>query len=245
MNIAVGPDDVLFDAHIELICDCSPFFDNLLEHRFTEPQAKTIPLPDDDPDIFMEFLNWAYRRQIFEDKLSPKWIELCQLWVLADKLGVRELQNFVITQCGNRYTRCHDFVDKETVGYVYDHTPADSPLRRMVVDTWALKSKPEVLVAVKGEMRVEFWEDCCLALMKNNAISGERRTLQSIADFEKFYSVEESQRNICGERSHMLDDTPRPATQEQMDNRKLRSPRSRLSRASSKNRNSSGSPFST
>ena len=161
----------------------------------------------------------------------------------SENCRVRGLQNLVISQISNRYTCCHDFVDKETVGYVYDHTPADSPLRRMVVDTWALKSKPEVLVAVKGEMRVEFWEDCCLALMKNNAISGERGTSQSIADFEKFYSVAELQRNFWGERSHMLDDTPRPATQEQMDNRKLRPPRSRLNRASSKTRNSLGSLF--
>jgi len=57
----------------------------------------------------MEFLSRAYRRQIFEGKLS-----LCRLWVLADKLGVRELQNLVISQFSNRYTCCHDFVDKET-----------------------------------------------------------------------------------------------------------------------------------
>ncbi|OCL14234.1 hypothetical protein AOQ84DRAFT_222179 [Glonium stellatum] len=245
LNIAVGPDDTPFDVHIELICDCSPFFDNLLKHRFTEPQEKILPLPDVDPDIFTEFLNWAYRGQIFEGMLSPKWIDLCRLWVLADKLGARELQNLVVIQCGNKYIRFGNFVDKEAVEFVYNRTPVDSPLRRMVVDTWVLKSNPEVFAAVKGEMKAEFWEDCCLALMKNAAISGERRTLQSTADFKKLYSVVESLRNVWGERSHVPDDTPRPATQEQMDNRKLRSPRPRSSRASSEMRNSSGSPSNT
>jgi hypothetical protein len=245
LNIAVGPDDIPFDAHIELICDCSPFFDNLLKHRFTEPQAKIIPLPDDDPDTFMEFLNWAYRGQILDDKFSPKWIELCRLWVLADKLGVRELQNLVITHCGHKYILNHDFVDKEAVEYVYDHTPADSPLRRMVVDTWILKSKPEVFAAVKGEMKAEFWEDCCLALMKNAGISGEKQTLRSTTDFKNSYFVVAPQLNKWGEQSYVPDDTPRLATQGEMGGRKLRSPRSRLSRASSENRNSLGSPFST
>src|SRR5436853_4538728 len=97
-SINVGPDEVPFDAHIELLCSSSPFFEHALNGRFIEAETKTVPLSDDDPDAFAEFLSWLYRDKIFETNKSPGWLELSKLWILADMLGVPTLQNEVMAR---------------------------------------------------------------------------------------------------------------------------------------------------
>jgi hypothetical protein len=63
INLSIGPDEVPFDAHIELLCACSPFFDKALDGRFMEVETQHISIPDEDPKIFAEFLSWAYTGQ--------------------------------------------------------------------------------------------------------------------------------------------------------------------------------------
>jgi len=59
-SINVGPEEVPFDAHIELLCDCSPYFNDIFEARYTEPLTEPVLLPDVDPECFSDFLCWAY-----------------------------------------------------------------------------------------------------------------------------------------------------------------------------------------
>lgn len=63
VNLSIGPDEIPFDAHIELLCAHSSFFDKALDGRFVEAETKYIPFPDEDPAIFTEFLSWAYTGQ--------------------------------------------------------------------------------------------------------------------------------------------------------------------------------------
>jgi hypothetical protein len=46
-----------------------------------------MSLPEDDPDTFSNFLSWMYTVNISLDDKS-RWIDLCKLWVMADKYQV-------------------------------------------------------------------------------------------------------------------------------------------------------------
>lgn len=117
VHLAVGKEEVPYDAHIELLCSKSQFFDRALngnnytfthncpsaEHhtigRFVEADTKYIPLPDDCPDAFADLLSWVYSGNVsLEARLPPSpdgppptWFDLCKLWILADKYEVRFL----------------------------------------------------------------------------------------------------------------------------------------------------------
>src|SRR5436190_9727736 len=136
VSINVGATSTPFDAHIELLCDCSPYFNKVFNDRLDDRTPEPVRLPDDDPDAFTEFLNWAYRGTIFQSRPSPSWIDLCRLWVLAGKFEISKLQNLVVTHCKNKYSTESGLVAKDAVEYVYDHAIPGSPLRQMVVDIW-------------------------------------------------------------------------------------------------------------
>jgi hypothetical protein len=90
VNLSVGPNEVPFDAHIELLCALSPFFDKALEGRFDDAETKHIPLPGEDPKLFAEFLSWAYTGYFtFEGALkSVGWIDLFGLWIVGGRFEV-------------------------------------------------------------------------------------------------------------------------------------------------------------
>ncbi|KAF2181939.1 hypothetical protein K469DRAFT_752393 [Zopfia rhizophila CBS 207.26] len=181
-NLLVGKDEVPFDAHIELLCACSPFFDNALHGRFVEAETKMIPLPDDDPDTFTEFLSWMYNRRIFADNTKPGWLELSRLWVMADKYQVPELQNNVMELFPTKFEamKCKGNVHPIVLDFVYDNTTADSPLRKMIVDicTWGMDV--DKFEQHRKDMPTEFLEDFGLQQMRKNALGNEK------APFETF-----------------------------------------------------------
>jgi hypothetical protein len=119
VNFSVGVDEVPFDAHVELLCSLSLFIDNALEDRFDEAGTNYIPLPDEDPYRFAEFLAWAYTGHFTWEKELKKieWVELCEMWILGDRYQVclhLQLFDFVeipVYQCGT--------VQPRTTSYAY------------------------------------------------------------------------------------------------------------------------------
>lgn len=90
VHINVGVNQTPFDAHVELLCGCSPYFDTVLKDRTERPIAEDpICFPDDDPDVFAELLGWMYSGDISADLPSRAGsLFLLQLWVLAGKLKI-------------------------------------------------------------------------------------------------------------------------------------------------------------
>ncbi|OCK78890.1 hypothetical protein K432DRAFT_331197 [Lepidopterella palustris CBS 459.81] len=169
-NINVGPNEVPFDAHIELLCDCSPFFDNALNGRFIEAETKTVPLPEDDPDTFAEFLSWLYCEKIFQTKDNPGWMEISRLWVLADKLGIPTLQNKVMAEFPAKYTRLINKgnIHPKVLDFVYENTHEDSQLRKIIVDICAWGMEVEKYAKHKESMPTEFLEDISEVWLKKD-----------------------------------------------------------------------------
>lgn len=79
MSLSVGEEETAFDAHILLLCSKSQFFANALNGKFLEADTKHIPLPDDDPATFGEFLSWVYTGHFPMEEGIPGWMDLCKL----------------------------------------------------------------------------------------------------------------------------------------------------------------------
>ncbi|OGM44047.1 hypothetical protein ABOM_007797 [Aspergillus bombycis] len=233
-HINVGVDDTPFDVHLELLCDHSPYFDELYEDRTVKPLTDfTISFPDDDPDVFSLLIGWMYRGEIAETSSAPRTslYLLFELWVLAEKFKMVDLQNNVISLCKTRIDdkRGTIFGD-HTIDYVYNRTLPKSPLRLLLIDTWVQYATKSRFLGRENLPR-EFLEELCCALMEWK--EGKMETVGH-TDTAWPYLVHPSpwkdkarETPLQGEESEMM----RLATPDQLKNRKFKRPSSRTHRA--------------
>ncbi|PNS21414.1 hypothetical protein CAC42_1193 [Sphaceloma murrayae] len=59
-TVLVGPNQVRFVLHTDLLVATSPFFAAALQGHFTESSSQTVTLPEEKPDIFEWFVQWLY-----------------------------------------------------------------------------------------------------------------------------------------------------------------------------------------
>jgi hypothetical protein len=202
----VGVDRTHFTVHEKSICSFSPFFDKAVNGPWRESMTKTVDLPDDEPEIFAELLRWLYGHTAADNHnrnwfyfprnwSSVLWLKLCKLWVLADKLGVSDLQNCVIKQMANSYRSLDGRIwppppnyiyDNKTLkpplqirafspDYIYDNTTPKSPLRYMIVDICIHHKMDEEVAKYADDASVDFIRDFqCRAAMYKKA-GGVRR----------------------------------------------------------------------
>ncbi|KAL8917909.1 MAG: hypothetical protein Q9172_005640 [Xanthocarpia lactea] len=169
VTILVGPEEEPFHVSKELLSSNSPFFKAAFEGSFKEAAEKTIRLPEDDPNVFPDYLLWLYTGNLRSSEADTA-IQLdghCHLYVLAEKYGSEVLQNLVIDKIlghapspgelpdekkdGDDNKEGEPFVEPTTLHYVYGCTLPDSVLRTILVDILAWQvdfdSSPELVNA--------------------------------------------------------------------------------------------------
>jgi hypothetical protein len=180
-SIYVGPSEIVFDAHIELLCDCSPYFNDAFDNRFTKAFTEPIYLPDVDPDTFADFLCWAYQSTLEAAfKEPPPWIRLCRLWALGDKLRAPRLQNIVIRWCIIKIKEEKMIPDSNSVQFIYNNTTESSPLRRFAVDGWVLFLTIEQFHCMKAGLPRQFLEDICTGLLRHGIDYREQENISKL-----------------------------------------------------------------
>lgn len=60
VTLVVGAEQRLFAAH-ENVLSSSPFFANAMRNLYTDPAARRISLPDEEPEIFSSVLEYMYK----------------------------------------------------------------------------------------------------------------------------------------------------------------------------------------
>ncbi|KAL6877021.1 hypothetical protein J3F83DRAFT_434134 [Trichoderma novae-zelandiae] len=60
VTLVVGAEQRLFAAH-ENVLSSSRFFDNVMRNLYTDPAARRISLPDEEPEIFSSVLEYMYK----------------------------------------------------------------------------------------------------------------------------------------------------------------------------------------
>lgn len=223
------------DAHVEMLCDCSPYFDRIFHDRFEKTISEAVRFPDDDPDIFAEFISWAYGEDPFVGQ-PVKTIRIFQLWVLAAKFEIPRLQDTAIMLTAKMFDKTpHVIIAPEAVNYVYNNTIIDSPLRRMIVDIWTHNAMQGAFLRHKDVLPRLFLVDLCCAWAE---INESKYIGVGHFDFEAYFvqspalGKQDSQDVPIANSSNVLD-TPQLATPHQLANRAMKIPSSRLRNHSS------------
>lgn len=105
----------------------SGYFDSCVKGQFSEANRGAVDLPEEEGEIFENFVNWLYTRN-GHFKFRP----LINLWVLADRRHVPLLANMCLDGLRDRIVDTWK-VPLNKVGYVYENTAKGSCLRRFII----------------------------------------------------------------------------------------------------------------
>ncbi|GKZ35405.1 hypothetical protein AbraIFM66950_006035 [Aspergillus brasiliensis] len=232
VHFNVGAKETPFDVHVELLCKCSPYFDSLFGNRTEKPISNDpICFPEEDPDVFAELLAWMYYGDTPADLPSRTGISfLLQLWILAGKFEIARLQNHVIHLCRLEIDKKRgETFSYDNINYVYAHTWPKSPLRLLLVDNWAeYATQQEVFKNHPKCLPHPFLEELCCALIERR---GSPNIARGEAYFAERYNIDPAPLKDNNQRSGNPN-LPKTATPEQLKNRNVKRPSSRLHKAS-------------
>lgn len=155
-----GDTEQVFQVYKELLCRQSPFFEAAFEGPFSEGETQSMTLEDVGDNEFGIFLNWIHFKEIKGRYGQPGFLDLLQVWILADRFLVPTLQNEAIDLlydlARNQYL-AHWFF-KQLVEY----SEGPDIIQRFTMDALLGCKKEQlskiVLQAMKPEMMLEFVE---------------------------------------------------------------------------------------
>ncbi|KAH6671099.1 hypothetical protein B0J14DRAFT_640117 [Halenospora varia] len=95
-----------FIVHKDVACSASPIFNATFNSGFEEGPTLTYELEDTTPAVFTLLNDWMYRHEINLGTCHQKCttdqhhqaitLELCELWILADRLFIPCLRSYVV-----------------------------------------------------------------------------------------------------------------------------------------------------
>ena len=152
ITLHVGPTKTSFHVHKTILCDASPFFRAAFNSAsdFKEALEQSTNLPEDDIDTIERFLSWLYTRKfgLQEGETHSDWevryLQLAKLYVLADKLGVSALKNYIVDKIFELKKSLKAVPPQHaTISYVYANSLEGSALRKLLVDwhVWHIDMK--------------------------------------------------------------------------------------------------------
>ncbi|THY07998.1 hypothetical protein D6D01_09700 [Aureobasidium pullulans] len=151
-EITVGSGDaaVVFSLPKALLCNSSTYFKAAFNNGFSETSLQKINLDDDDPHIFRTYATWLFEREIANEAISNNSEAFCyELYIFADKRGIRGLANDSVTMIASYWTdTCVDF--SLTKKYL-PQLPSKSGLYNLVLDNMILN--------MRGWASDNFWND--------------------------------------------------------------------------------------
>src|ERR1700709_1263838 len=142
ISVGEGDNQAKFVVHKDFVCHYSPVFGAAFNSTFIEGQTQTYHLKDDCENIVCLLVEWIYTKDISTSDNSDGYNDLIELWILADKLCIPNLQNNVIDKLANMSYRPLD-IDSlafETMK-IYHGTSSGSQLRRFAVAQCARHTK--------------------------------------------------------------------------------------------------------
>jgi hypothetical protein len=133
-----------FSVHKDFACFYSPVFKAAFNSTFVEGETQTYTLQDTTKEAVRALLHWFYTLKldnIYEEeitrdppkaKVKSETTVLVELWVLADRLLVRRLQNEIIERL-EELRKLRNEVPTSTFDLVYKKTSEGSPLRKLML----------------------------------------------------------------------------------------------------------------
>lgn len=164
-----------FKIHEDLIRPRSEFVRLALVGEWKEAQERTIPLPEDDPNVFSVYQHYLYSGLVhtrYNNTLSKKddgtlskkddeYRMLVQAYILGEKIMDQDFKDSVTDAIIEKLRSVRRF-DTSLTSLVFDNTPSTSPLRRLWMDAYYHFGSSEWLDAgacsspINGEFLADF-----------------------------------------------------------------------------------------
>jgi len=138
----VGAEKRSFSIHKNLLCNAAPYFKAALDGGFAESKSQVLELPEDDEEVFERFVLWLYTNKLLEENQTMEdvsWEILLGLYIFGEARGISGLQNEVIDTFIDKQ-EVADLIPTNRAPRIYENTPTDSPLRRLLVDWTAYQA---------------------------------------------------------------------------------------------------------
>ena len=163
VSLLVGQDEAPFNVHRDILCKASPFFTSAFmgssAGEFQEKSKQSMNLPEEDPEIFDNLIQWIYAKRFpfdIREHAESSYVmatvmHLATLYVAADKYDILELKNDVIHQLWilSGKTQNDVGIGDKIIEFVYANTVAGSRLRKLLVQ-WQANSAGSNSLAQKN-----------------------------------------------------------------------------------------------
>ena len=163
-----------FAIHEGVIAPRSEFVRLALRGEWKEAQERTIPLPEDDPDVFSVYQQWLYGNLIctrYNNTVSQtddEYESLVKAYILGEKIMDQDFKDSIADAIVEK-ARCVHRFDTSLTSLVFDNTPPASPLRRLWLDIYFHFGSFEWLEVdlVGGAINAEFMAEFSRYQMKS------------------------------------------------------------------------------
>jgi len=176
--VVVGPSEQPFLVHKDIICAKSKFFAAACSERWVEGKEKKVTLPEAKASAFQSYLVWVYCGKVdvtcisSEDfdylptesgKIEAKNFELCFLGDAFDDIRLRNrvLENLILD-----INEFNNILFPSIVTRVWEKTPENSPVRKMMVDLAYLRGHRTFLLDNLTRFPQDFVQQVAAALLQ-------------------------------------------------------------------------------
>lgn len=164
--VLVGPKEVKFMAHTEVICARSTFFKAACSNKWNS--SDSVKLPEDDPDVFDCYIRCLYENTTCRAGNDEKvFLRSVRSWILADKLGDSRSANLFIDSLIAYSDEAKVLPTPQCTSFALANTAATSPLRRLMVD---YRVHECTLTQVKQEINDLAWDVLAAMVLEHRRI---------------------------------------------------------------------------
>lgn len=141
-----------FDIHEAMLTSRSSFFKAALSGDWAEAKDRVVKLPQDEPAVFQSYTHFLYTDILCVEPKTPagndgeygERITILKFYVLAEKLqdmkAKRAAIEAMIYYLWDFRRNPTKFPGLECIRIVYDGTPANSPMRHLLLDFFASRA---------------------------------------------------------------------------------------------------------
>lgn len=155
VKVLVGPDKTPFNVHRATVCAKSKFFEAALTRDWKEKKEATVNLPDMAPYEFAVFVHWMYAGEIDDEGSGLKrptddktFGGVFAAFLAGDVLDNETLRNQAMTEMIRIDNDERIIPGDISVSRYWDRTAEGSPLRRYLVDSYALYAPEDSLAGI-------------------------------------------------------------------------------------------------
>lgn len=154
VTLLVGTEERQMLAHKSYLSLHSGFFKAALKKVWIEGQTRTVKLPDEEPDIVAQYLDFAYAKRLptaskpFLDPAKGRVYEvLTELFALGERLMDSTIRNAIIKEI-IRLTTAETleglyYPGARAINNIYNCTTTASPARRLMVELYVTAGKKD------------------------------------------------------------------------------------------------------